>query len=57
VWGHRHGSRIVAKPASGRDVRRLAVRGSVFPIAEKCNRIVQLLTALGLTGGTDADRT
>jgi predicted polyphosphate/ATP-dependent NAD kinase len=41
---------IVANPASGRDVRRLVARGSVFPIAEKCNMIVRLLAALGSTG-------
>jgi predicted polyphosphate/ATP-dependent NAD kinase len=41
---------IVANPASGRDVRRLVARGSVFPLAEKCNMIVRLLAALGSTG-------
>ena len=41
---------IVANPASGRDVRRLVARGSVFPIAEKCNMIVRLLAALDSTG-------
>ena len=41
---------IVANPASGRDVRRLVARASVFPMAEKCNMITRLLTALGATG-------
>jgi predicted polyphosphate/ATP-dependent NAD kinase len=41
---------IVANPASGRDIRRLVARASVFPIAEKCNMIIRLLAALGATG-------
>ncbi len=41
---------IVANPASGHDVRRLVARASVFPIAEKCNMITRLLSALGATG-------
>jgi predicted polyphosphate/ATP-dependent NAD kinase len=41
---------IVANPASGRDIRRLVARGSVFPTAEKCNMIVRLLGALAATG-------
>jgi predicted polyphosphate/ATP-dependent NAD kinase len=41
---------IVANPASGRDVRRLVARGSVFPLAEKCNMIMRLLAAFGSTG-------
>jgi predicted polyphosphate/ATP-dependent NAD kinase len=41
---------IVANPASGRDIRRLVARASVFPVAEKCNMITRLLAALGATG-------
>jgi predicted polyphosphate/ATP-dependent NAD kinase len=41
---------IVANPSSGRDIRRLVARASVFPIAEKCNIILRLLSALGVVG-------
>ena len=41
---------IVANPASGRDIRRLVARASVFPVAEKCNMITRLLSSLGATG-------
>ncbi len=41
---------IIANPASGRDVRRLVARGSVFPLSEKCNMITRLLAALDSTG-------
>ncbi|MFN8005513.1 MAG: NAD(+)/NADH kinase [Terriglobia bacterium] len=41
---------IVANPASGRDVRGLVARASVFPLAEKCSMISRLLTALASTG-------
>ena len=41
---------ILANPASGRDVRGLVARASVFPIAEKCSMITRLLTALAATG-------
>ncbi len=41
---------IVANPASGRDIRRLVARASVFPIAEKCSMIGRLLSALAITG-------
>lgn len=41
---------IIANPASGRDIRRLVARASVFPIAEKCNMVTRLLVALGATG-------
>ncbi len=41
---------IVANPASGRDIRRLVARASVFPVAEKCNIITRLLSALGAVG-------
>ena len=41
---------LVANPVSGRDIRRLVARASVFPIAEKCNMITRLLAGLGATG-------
>jgi len=41
---------IVANPASGRDVRRLVAKASVFHTAEKCNMIQRVLAALGATG-------
>jgi predicted polyphosphate/ATP-dependent NAD kinase len=41
---------IVANPVSGRDIRRLVARASVFPIAEKCNMMTRLLAGLGATG-------
>lgn len=41
---------IIANPASGRDIRRLVASASVFPVAEKCNMITRLLTALSATG-------
>jgi len=41
---------ILANPASGRDIRRLVARGTVFPLAEKCSIIARLLSALGATG-------
>jgi predicted polyphosphate/ATP-dependent NAD kinase len=41
---------ILANPASGRDIRRLVARASVFHIAEKCNMIVRMLFALGSVG-------
>ena len=41
---------ILANPASGRDIRRLVAHSTVFPIAEKCNIVVRLLSALGATG-------
>ena len=41
---------LVANPASGRDIRRLVARASVFPLAEKCGMITRLLTAFGATG-------
>ncbi len=40
---------IVANPASGRDIRRLVARASVFSIAEKTNMVIRLLSALGET--------
>jgi predicted polyphosphate/ATP-dependent NAD kinase len=41
---------IVANPASGRDIRRLVARASVFPTAEKANMVQRLLTAFGTLG-------
>jgi predicted polyphosphate/ATP-dependent NAD kinase len=41
---------IIANPASGRDIRRLVARASVFPVAEKCQMITRLLSGLGSTG-------
>ena len=40
----------MANPASGRDIRRLVARGTVFPIAEKCSIIIRLLSSLRATG-------
>lgn len=41
---------IVANPASGRDIRRLVAKASVFPTAEKANMVQRMLTALGAVG-------
>ncbi len=41
---------IVANPLSGRDIRRLVARASVFPTAEKANMIERMLTAFGAVG-------
>lgn len=41
---------IIANPASGRDIRRLTAKASVFPTAEKANMIQRLLGPLGLLG-------
>lgn len=41
---------VVANPASGRDIRRLVARASVFPTAEKANMVQRLLTAFGTLG-------
>jgi hypothetical protein len=41
---------IVANPLSGRDIRRLVTRASVFPTAEKANMIQRMLAALGAVG-------
>ncbi len=43
---------IIANPAAGRDIRRLVARASVFPIAEKCNMIMRILSGLGALGIT-----
>jgi hypothetical protein len=41
---------ILANPASGRDVRRLVARASVFPAVEKGNMILRMLSAMGSLG-------
>jgi len=41
---------IVANPASGRDIRRLVSRASVFPTIEKSNMVQRMLGALGALG-------
>jgi predicted polyphosphate/ATP-dependent NAD kinase len=41
---------IVANPLSGRDIRRLVARASVFPTAEKANMVQRMLTALAVVG-------
>jgi predicted polyphosphate/ATP-dependent NAD kinase len=41
---------ILANPASGRDIRRVVARASVFPTAEKCNMIQRILGALAVCG-------
>lgn len=41
---------IVANPASGRDIRRLVAKASVFPTAEKANMVQRMLTAMGAVG-------
>ena len=41
---------IIANPASGRDVRRLVAKASVFHTAEKCNMVQRALTALASCG-------
>jgi predicted polyphosphate/ATP-dependent NAD kinase len=41
---------IVANPMSGRDIRRLVARASVFPNAEKSNMALRLIAAAGALG-------
>jgi len=41
---------IVANPMSGRDIRRLVAKASVFPTAEKANMVQRILTAAGTVG-------
>ena len=41
---------VIANPASGRDIRRLTAKASVFPTAEKANMVQRLLGPLGLLG-------
>jgi predicted polyphosphate/ATP-dependent NAD kinase len=41
---------IVANPMSGRDIRRLVARASVFPNAEKASMVIRLIAAAGALG-------
>ncbi len=41
---------VLVNPASGRDVRRLVAKASVFQNTEKCNMVFRLLGALGVLG-------
>ena len=41
---------IIANPMSGRDIRRLVARASVFPNAEKANMALRLIAAAGALG-------
>jgi predicted polyphosphate/ATP-dependent NAD kinase len=41
---------VVANPASGRDIRRLVAKASVFPTAEKANMVQRMLTAFSAVG-------
>ena len=41
---------IIANPASGRDIRRLTAKATVFPTIEKANMIQRVLGALGAFG-------
>jgi predicted polyphosphate/ATP-dependent NAD kinase len=41
---------IVANPLSGRDIRRLVAKASVFPTAEKANMVQRMLTASAAVG-------
>src|SRR6266542_1897359 len=41
---------IIANPMSGRDIRRLTARASVFPNTEKTNMVLRLIAAAGALG-------
>jgi hypothetical protein len=41
---------IVANPLSGRGIRRLVAKASVFPTVEKANMLQRMLTAAGAVG-------
>lgn len=41
---------VIANPASGRDIRRLSARASVFPTAEKSSMVQRMLGAFGSLG-------
>ena len=45
---------IVANPAAGRDIRRLVAQASVFPLAEKCNMVLRILSGLTVSGVEEA---
>lgn len=44
---------IIANPASGRDIRRLTAKASVFPTVEKVNMIQRVLSAARAVGVTE----
>lgn len=41
---------VVANPLSGRDIRRLVAKASVFPTSEKANMVQRMLTAFAAAG-------
>ena len=41
---------ILTNPMSGRDIRRLVAKASVFPTVEKANMVARMLTAAGVVG-------
>ena len=41
---------VIANPMSGRDIRRLVARASVFPNAEKANMVLRVAAAAGALG-------
>jgi predicted polyphosphate/ATP-dependent NAD kinase len=45
---------IIANPSSGRDIRRLLARASVYPTSEKINDVLRLLAAIGPLGVAEA---
>jgi predicted polyphosphate/ATP-dependent NAD kinase len=45
---------IIVNPSSGRDIRRLLSRASVFPNGEKINIVLRLLAGLGALGVAEA---
>jgi predicted polyphosphate/ATP-dependent NAD kinase len=45
---------VIANPSSGRDMRRLLAWASVFPVAEKINVVLRLLSAMGRLGADQA---
>jgi predicted polyphosphate/ATP-dependent NAD kinase len=49
-------SNIIADPASGRDIRRLVARASVFGDPEKGGMVLRVLTGLAATGADRARR-
>src|SRR4051794_4287191 len=45
---------IIANPSSGRDIRRLIARASIYPTSEKINDVLRLLAGMGALGITEA---
>ena len=45
---------VIANPSSGRDMRRLLAWASTFPIAEKANVVLRLLSTMGRLGIDEA---